>query len=102
MNRYIAYCGLNCEMCEARLATINNDDALRAKVAKLWSELNDVEITPDMINCEGCRIGVVKTPYHDDRRDGNLRELRGGQNLRKGRHDSRQQRGGPAESGNIR
>ena len=65
MNRYIAYCGLNCEMCEARLATINNDDALRAKVAKLWSELNGVEIIPDMINCEGCRIGGVKTPYCD-------------------------------------
>ena len=65
MNRYIAYCGLNCEMCEARIATINNDDALRAKVAKLWSELNGVEITPDMINCEGCRIGGVKTPYCD-------------------------------------
>lgn len=42
MNDYIAYCGLNCETCEARLATVNNDDALRSKVAKLWSELNGV------------------------------------------------------------
>ena len=25
MNRYIAYCGLNCETCEARLATIWKD-----------------------------------------------------------------------------
>ena len=63
MNQYIACCGLDCETCEARLATVNNDDALRAKVAKLWSDLNDVEITPEMINCVGCRINGVKTPY---------------------------------------
>ena len=25
MNDYIAYCGLDCEACEARLATVNND-----------------------------------------------------------------------------
>ena len=65
MNRYIAYCGLNCETCEARIATIHNDEALREKVAKLWSELNGVEITPDMIHCKGCRIDGVKTPYCD-------------------------------------
>ncbi len=65
MNDYIAYCGLDCEACEARLATINDDDELREKVAKKWSELNKAEITPDMINCTGCRIPGVKTPYCD-------------------------------------
>ena len=65
MNKYIAYCGLDCETCEAREATITNDDELRAKVAKEWSELNGVEITPEMINCEGCRIDGVKTPFCD-------------------------------------
>ena len=63
MNRFIAYCGLDCESCEARLATVNNDAALRQKVAKEWSDLNGVEITPEMINCVGCRIDGVKTPY---------------------------------------
>ena len=63
MNEYIAYCGLNCEACEARIATANDDWELRRKVAKLWSELNDVEITPEMINCSGCRLTGVKTPY---------------------------------------
>lgn len=63
MNEYIAYCGLHCEACEARLATVNNDDALRQSVAREWSELNGVEITPEMINCVGCRIDGVKTPY---------------------------------------
>lgn len=65
MKDFIAYCGLDCEVCEARLATVNGDDALRRKVAKLWSELNGVEITPEMINCAGCRIDGVKTPYCD-------------------------------------
>ncbi len=63
MNDYIAYCGLDCGTCEARLATVNNDDSQRSKVAKLWSELNKAEITPEMINCSGCRIEGVKTPY---------------------------------------
>ena len=65
MKAYIAYCGLDCETCEARLATVHDDNALREKVAKLWSELNGVEITPDMINCAGCRVDGVKTPYCD-------------------------------------
>ncbi len=63
MNRFIAYCGLDCENCEARLATLNNDDLLRQKVAEEWSELNGAEITPEMIHCVGCRIDGVKTPF---------------------------------------
>ena len=63
MNDYIAYCGLDCSTCEARLATIHDDAELRKKVAKEWSELNGVEITPEMINCTGCRIDGPKTPY---------------------------------------
>ncbi|MCR4706710.1 MAG: DUF3795 domain-containing protein [Clostridiales bacterium] len=65
MNAYIAYCGLDCETCEARLATVNNDRKLREKVAELWSEMNGVTITPEMINCEGCRINGAKTPFCD-------------------------------------
>ncbi|SDF95037.1 Acetyltransferase (GNAT) family protein [Selenomonas sp. WCT3] len=29
MNDYIAYCGLDCETCEARLATVKNDNPER-------------------------------------------------------------------------
>ena len=65
MKKYIAYCGLDCERCEARRATVNDDDSVRQKVAKEWSELNGVEITPEMINCVGCRIDGVKTPFCD-------------------------------------
>ena len=62
---YTAYCGLDCEVCEARIATINDDNELRSKVATEWSELNKVEITTEMINCTGCRIEGVKTPFCD-------------------------------------
>ena len=65
MNKYIAYCGLDCETCEARIATVNDDNELREEVAKLWSKLNGVEISPEMINCVGCRIDGVKTPFCD-------------------------------------
>ncbi len=65
MKKLIAYCGLDCEKCEARTATLNNDNVLRVKVARLWSEMNGVEITPEMINCEGCCADGVKTPFCD-------------------------------------
>lgn len=65
MKKMIAYCGLDCEKCDAYLATIHNDDALRTKTAKLWAEMNNAPITPEMINCEGCRMDGTKTPYCD-------------------------------------
>ena len=40
MKEMIGYCGLDCEKCDAYLATINDDHALREKTAKLWAELN--------------------------------------------------------------
>lgn len=63
MKELIAYCGLDCEKCDARIATLNSDNTLREKTAKLWSQLNGVEITAEMINCTGCRADGVKTPY---------------------------------------
>ena len=63
MSKLIACCGLDCSKCDARTATMNNDDALRDKVAKLWSELNGVEITREMINCDGCNVDGLKTPF---------------------------------------
>lgn len=65
MKKLIACCGLDCEKCDARLATVNDDNALREKTAKLWSELNGVPITAEMINCMGCRADGVKTPFCD-------------------------------------
>jgi len=65
MKLMIAFCGLDCEKCDAYLATIRDDQALREKTAKLWSEWNHVTILPEDINCEGCRVNGKKTAYCD-------------------------------------
>ena len=49
-NELIACCGLDCETCDARIAT---------------TKLNAVAITPDMIHCSGCRAEGAKTPFCD-------------------------------------
>ena len=66
MNKPIACCGLDCETCDARIATITDDNALREKTAALWSKLNGVPITPEMMNCTGCRVEGAKTPFCDN------------------------------------
>ena len=63
MREMIGYCGLDCERCDAYLATIHDDQALREKTAKLWSELNQAPILPEHINCEGCRGNGAKTVF---------------------------------------
>ena len=63
MRKMIAYCGLNCEKCDAYLATIHNDQALREKTAKAWAELNQAPILPEHINCLGCRTEGIKTVF---------------------------------------
>ena len=65
MNKFIAYCGLDCSKCDAYQATINNDQELRIKTAQKWSELNHIEIKPEDINCMGCRMNGVKTVFCD-------------------------------------
>ena len=63
MKQLIGYCGLDCEKCDAYIATKNNDQALREKTARLWSELNNVPILPEHIDCEGCRFNGKKTVF---------------------------------------
>ena len=65
MKKLIAYCGLDCEKCDAYIATINDDQELREKTAKLWAELNNAPILPEHINCQGCRVEGVKTMFCD-------------------------------------
>jgi hypothetical protein len=56
----IACCGLDCATCDARIATIKNDDNLRKQTAEKWQkQYNSPEILPEMINCTGsCQEGV--------------------------------------------
>lgn len=66
MRKQIAYCGLDCEKCEAYIARKNDDQPLRERVAKKWAELNDAPILPEHINCDGCRLDGMKTYYCSD------------------------------------
>ena len=59
----IAYCGLDCEQCEAFVATRNNDNALRTKVAEQWAKSYGVPIKPEHINCTGCNSTGVRIHY---------------------------------------
>lgn len=53
MKQLVGYCGLDCELCDARTATLNNDDELRARTARLWCEMNNTDqIKPEHINCK--------------------------------------------------
>ncbi len=61
MSNLIACCGINCAECDARIATINNDDELRKTIAEKWKvEYGNEAITADMIHCTGCNVEGVK------------------------------------------
>ena len=67
MKQLIACCGLDCENCDARIATVRDDNELREKTAQKWSIMNNApEITPATINCMGCRTDGAKFAYCND------------------------------------
>jgi hypothetical protein len=64
MKNLIACCGIDCEFCDARIATVNNDNELREKTAQQWREMyNAPSITAESINCTGCRVEGVKIAH---------------------------------------
>lgn len=60
MEKLISCCGLDCSTCEARIATIKNDDNLRKITADKWKAMYNAPVTPEMINCTGCREEGIK------------------------------------------
>ena len=61
MEKLISCCGLNCATCDARIATISNDDELRKVTAEKWRvAYNAPDLSYEMINCTGCRVEGVK------------------------------------------
>lgn len=54
MEKMIAYCGIICSECPAFIATKNNDDEAKIKLAKEWSEMYKSEMKPEDIDCDGC------------------------------------------------
>ena len=62
-----ACCGRDCGECDARSATLLNDDGLREETARRWSVMNGTpEITSATIDCMGCRTEGVKFAYCSD------------------------------------
>ena len=61
MEKLIACCGLDCAVCDAQIATMNNDDDLRRATVEKWTQqFNATGLTIEMINCTGCRQEGVK------------------------------------------
>ena len=61
MEKLISCCGLNCATCDARIATVANDNEMRIQTAEVWKvQYNAPDLTPEMINCTGCREPGVK------------------------------------------
>jgi hypothetical protein len=60
MDKMIAYCGIVCTECPAFIATQQNDDAKRKKVAEMWSKQYKMAVKPEDINCDGCISGSKK------------------------------------------
>jgi len=56
MKKMIAFCGINCAECPTLLATQENDDKKRIKIAKRWSLEYEKhrDLKPEEINCNGC------------------------------------------------
>lgn len=50
----IAYCGLDCSACPGYIATKNDDNQARAKIAVEWSKAYNADIKPEYVNCNGC------------------------------------------------
>ena len=53
MEEMISYCGLVCNECPAYIATRDNDDHLRAKVAGKWSRQFGFDMKAEDVNCDG-------------------------------------------------
>jgi len=67
MKQLIACCGIDCENCDARIATVTNDNELREKTAQKWGVMNNApDITAESINCMGCRTDGAKVVYCSD------------------------------------
>lgn len=66
MKKLIAACGINCADCEAREATLANDNEKRKIVAAKWSKAYEAELSIESINCTGCMEEGVKFSHCKD------------------------------------
>jgi hypothetical protein len=57
MEKLIAYCGIDCSVCPAYIATRKVDVTELEKIAQEWTKKFGKEITPENIACDGCTSG---------------------------------------------
>lgn len=50
----ISYCGINCSTCPAYVATQKEQEPVKIRIAKLWSD-QDYQYDACEITCKGCR-----------------------------------------------
>lgn len=62
--KMITFCGLDCKVCPAYIATQANDDKLRAETAQKWSKMFKADIKPEQINCDGCTSDSKRIFYY--------------------------------------
>ena len=60
MKKLIAYCGLDCEKCDARIATINNDDNLRRETSRKCAMAKGYQTCGDCKELDKCsKVAMV-------------------------------------------
>jgi hypothetical protein len=64
----LCYCGHDCSRCLTYLATVNNDNALRAASAKFYKDEFNIDIPLEKFRCMGGRsneifVGCKDCPY---------------------------------------
>ena len=60
MEENISFCGINCLSCPAYVAKKTDNNDLRIKTAKKWSDIG-FEITPEQVNCDGFELPLHKS-----------------------------------------
>ena len=54
MSEMIAYCGYRCDKCDTFIATRNDDNAMRQKIADDWTKKFSMDFQAEQMNCVGC------------------------------------------------
>lgn len=52
----VAHCGLDCNVCPARIAFLKDDPELRRRTAEEWSSKYNVKVKAEDVFCSGCRV----------------------------------------------
>lgn len=59
MEKIIGCCGIECSNCDAFIATMNDDNEMRATTAENWSKMFNATLKAEDINCLGCNSNVL-------------------------------------------